>query len=166
MSFNVVANFVSGLKFTLQGSIIIFFRSRYYNANIAHTALNTVMPGQFKFCRASVWYGVDKRTGKFRLSRLSFLPSGIVRRRTVLPSAILFMFSLSLRLPHSPPPPPPRPPPPPPSGADVWWCRITDHHALGLHRRSIGPVTESTRAIAGLTLSLSVPASYSLNMCI
>ena len=51
------------------------------------------------------------------------------------------------------------------SGADVRWCRVTDHHALGLHC-SIGPVTESTRAIAGLTLSLSVLASYNLNMCI
>ena len=44
------------------------------------------------------------------------------------------------------------------------WCRclmtdhhVTEHHALGLHR-SLGPVTESTRAIAGLTLSESVRA--------
>ena len=34
---------------------------------------------------------------------------------------------------------------------------VTDYHALGLHR-SLGPVTESTRAIAGLTLSESVRA--------
>ena len=46
MSYKVVANFVSGLKFILQGNIIIFFHNRY-NANIAYTALNTVMPVLF-----------------------------------------------------------------------------------------------------------------------
>ena len=52
------------------------------------------------------------------------------------------------------------------SGADVWWCCVSNWWP---HSRpapftqvhgSLGPVTESTRAIAGLTLSLSVPASY------
>ena len=109
MSFNVVANFVSGLKFILQGNIIIFFRSRYYNANIAYTALNTVMPGQFKFCRVSVWYGVDKRTGKFRLSRLEFF----TERNSPSSHGIAechFVYVLSVALYLIPPPPPPPPP--------------------------------------------------------
>ena len=54
----------------------------------------------------------------------------------------------------------------PVSGADVWWWCVSNWWP---HSRpapftqvhgSLGPVTESTRAIAGLTLSLSVPASY------
>ena len=33
---------LSGLKFTPRGNKIIFTHNRYYNANIAYTALNTV----------------------------------------------------------------------------------------------------------------------------